>query len=515
MVADVSKEKLILNKRICEKQETIVVQGDMIVPDSKPDILSTLNTSGMVSIYKKEVQNGRVRIDGNVNVYIMYLAESSEDKVRGLNTSLDFSENFVLPECTGEMRADLEICIKNIECKVLNGRKVNIKVTLDTRVKVFSAEETEMICDLNDENIQVLKPMYRINSLVGNGETKAYVKETINIDSKDNLAEILKCNLRIINKDTKISYNKILAKAEVEFKIAYLTEENQIRVITCNLPVVGFVDMQNVTENSICDVHYQVKNIIVKPNSVEEHSIYVEIEIGICAECYEEKEISLIEDMYSTCSNLQFNKRKITTIANKTRKEQILNVTSKVNMPEIIGNELIDIDIEPAITKVTQNNSKILCEGELLLTFLYSEEGQMQLNTKNATLPFEITLDSIENAENMEAIPNIEVQSSNCKVEGGAINCNADLRFDVDLHENRNIDIIDEVTEEEIQDDPQDYSIVIYIVKKGDTLWQIAKRFRSTVDDIVRVNGIENPDRIIEGEKLYIPKTLRAVASHA
>ena len=105
MVVDVSKEKLILNKRICEKQETIVVQGDMIVPDSKPDILSTLNTSGMVSIYKKEVQNGRVRIDGNVNVYIMYLADSSEDKARGLNTSLDFSENFVLSDCTGDMRA--------------------------------------------------------------------------------------------------------------------------------------------------------------------------------------------------------------------------------------------------------------------------------------------------------------------------------------------------------------------------------------------------------------------------
>ena len=147
MVVDVSKEKLILNKLICEKDETIVVQGDMIVPDSKPDILSTLNSSGMVSIYKKEVQNGRVRIDGNVNSYIMYLADSEEDKIRGLNTSLDFSENFVLSECTEGMRTELETCIKNIECKVLNGRKINIKVTLNTKVKVFGVEEAEIICD--------------------------------------------------------------------------------------------------------------------------------------------------------------------------------------------------------------------------------------------------------------------------------------------------------------------------------------------------------------------------------
>lgn len=514
MVVDVSKEKLILNKLICEKDETIVVQGDMIVPDSKPDILSTLNSSGMVSIYKKEVQNGRVRIDGNVNSYIMYLADSEEDKIRGLNTSLDFSENFVLSECTEGMRTELETCIKNIECKVLNGRKINIKVTLNTKVKVFGVEEAEIICDLNNTDIQVLKPTHKINSLVGAGETKTYIKETINIESNDNLAEILKCNLRIIDKDVKISYNKVLAKAEVELKIAYLTEENKIKVITCNLPIVGFIDMPNITENSICDAHYQVKNIIIKPNPVEEHSAYIEIEMGICAECYEEKEINLIEDLYSTCSNLEFNKRSVTTISNKMTRSQALNINTKVNIPEIIGNDLIDVDIKPVINKSNIGNSKITYEGEMELTILFSDEGQMQTNTKNFTVPFEISVDNIENVESLEAVSNIEVQSSDCKVEGGAVNCNVDLMLDVGLQQNINLDIIDEITESELQD-PQDYSVIIYIVKKGDTLWQIAKRFKSTVDDIVRVNGIENPNKIMEGEKLYIPKTVRTSVSYA
>ena len=43
-------------------------------------------------------------------------------------------------------------------------------------------------------------------------------------------------------------------------------------------------------------------------------------------------------------------------------------------------------------------------------------------------------------------------------------------------------------------------------VKKGDTLWNIAKEFGSTVDGIARVNGIENRNLIIPGQKLYIPK---------
>ena len=53
-----------------------------------------------------------------------------------------------------------------------------------------------------------------------------------------------------------------------------------------------------------------------------------------------------------------------------------------------------------------------------------------------------------------------------------------------------------ELLEEETEDDLEDYSVIIYVVKDGDTLWKIAKKYGSTVDDIVRVNGIENPDKI-------------------
>lgn len=39
--------------------------------------------------------------------------------------------------------------------------------------------------------------------------------------------------------------------------------------------------MQNVSDNNIFDTNYEIKNIIIKPNSVDEHSIYIEVEIEI------------------------------------------------------------------------------------------------------------------------------------------------------------------------------------------------------------------------------------------
>ena len=46
--------------------------------------------------------------------------------------------------------------------------------------------------------------------------------------------------------------------------------------------------------------------------------------------------------------------------------------------------------------------------------------------------------------------------------------------------------------------------MVIYFVKQGDTIWNIAKRFRVSMQEIIKLNGLENPDRINIGDVLYI-----------
>ncbi|MCS7038137.1 MAG: LysM peptidoglycan-binding domain-containing protein [Anaerolineae bacterium] len=46
----------------------------------------------------------------------------------------------------------------------------------------------------------------------------------------------------------------------------------------------------------------------------------------------------------------------------------------------------------------------------------------------------------------------------------------------------------------------------IHVVKRGETLSRIARRYGVSVADIVRVNGIANPNRIFPGQMLCIPE---------
>lgn len=503
---EAQRENLSINKLIAEKKEIIFAEGDMIVPDSKPDILNTICTSGIVSIYKKEAQEGKVRIDGAINTYIMYMPDGTEDTTRGLNTTIDFSENINVSNCNEGMNIISDVKIKSIEAKVINGRKVGIKATLEVNLKVYLNEDVEVINEIqNENNIQILKEDLKVNSLVGRGETKIYAKDTIQIDNMDNLAEVLKAQVCLVDKDIKVSYNKILTKSEAEIKIIYLTEDNRINTINYKIPVVGFIDMPNVTEENICDVNYEIKNIIIKPNSQDEHSIYVEIEIEVVCYVYEEKQINLIQDMYSTLVNLEFEKKQIMTITDKQNRTDIKQIREKINIKDIEGLNLIDVDVIPTIINENKINTKILYEAELNLKFIF-QDAKSQITIKDAKIPFEFTIENLQNGETLNTNSNMEIKTKDFIIQdGGDINCSIDIQNDTNMYRTANINMINSI-EENGEREEQDYSIVIYIVKKGDTLWNIAKEFGSTVDGIARVNGIENRDLITPGQKLYIPK---------
>ena len=139
------KENLCINKIVGSKTFQINVQGDTIIPDTKPDILNDISANGNVCIYKKEVLDDKIRLDGNINIYLMYLADTDDNRVRGCLATIDFTEILDFPGVNSRMILDENVQIKEIECKVLNGRKVSFKVLLQVDINVSSNENEEIV----------------------------------------------------------------------------------------------------------------------------------------------------------------------------------------------------------------------------------------------------------------------------------------------------------------------------------------------------------------------------------
>ena len=259
------------------------------------------------------------------------------------------------------MDLNLDLNVRSIDCKVLNGRKVNLRAIVDANIIISANENVDFIKQVNNVgDVQVLNKKFNVNSLVGSGETKTYAKDTIKLNETDNLAEIMKCNFRILNKDVKISYNKVLVKSDLEAKILYLTDDNRINSVETIIPVMGFIDVQDITEENICDVKYEICNVVIEPKSVEEHAIYVEVEIKIHGEAYQNKELNIIQDLYSPNAELSFTQKQIQAMQTKKTMQDTCSIRDKQIIPEMHGGKIYDVDIMPFIIKQSVSNNKIL-----------------------------------------------------------------------------------------------------------------------------------------------------------
>lgn len=237
---------------------------------------------------------------------------------------------------------------------------------------------------------------------------------------------------------------------------------------------------------------------------MEEHSVYVEVELEVSCEAYKKQEINLIQDLYSPKSNILFTQKQINIMEKREYKVATCNIREKQVIPEIGSNKIYDAEVEINITKQTVLKDRILFEGEANLNYIFSEENQ--IGTKKTVIPFNFNMDFEGVNTNSDISANVEVGTKDFIItSAGEIEAKLDINFNVTSTNTVLVNIIDDISEEENRGEST-CSLVIYYAKEGDTIWKIAKTFKSTVDEITRINGIENENKLDIGKQLFIPR---------
>ena len=125
------KNAVMINKKILTTTKVLEVSGDIIVPDIKPDIVSIINTNGIPYIYKEDVGNGRLRFDGNIDTYVIYLADNGD--TRSIQTTLSFSDSVEENLIKEGAFSKQQLVLETIEAKVLNERKIITQISTKFR----------------------------------------------------------------------------------------------------------------------------------------------------------------------------------------------------------------------------------------------------------------------------------------------------------------------------------------------------------------------------------------------
>ena len=497
---DIIKDKIRVREAALKIKKEITIEQSYIIPDIKPDIVKNIIANGNIFIEKSEIQSKRIKIDGKLLVFDMYL--DNEENNNSLDMELDFSEILDANKLNDEEKVDCDsnININKIEVRILNERKIHVVSTATIDLTLYVEKEISIVRDIDekDSKIEKLEKKMTLNSLVGSGSSRATIKENLKVTDVEKVINIVKVQYSVENIDSKISYNKVLAKGDVLLEILYRTEENKINRFSTTLPLMAFIDIKDVTDTNISKLKMFLANMKLCINT--DNTISIEMEFECKCNVYENKEINLIEDIYGIKKSYKYNKKCVNLETENNEKLLTQNINEKVLVDNI--NQLYDTSLFISITNKEAKDGIIKFTGMAEVRYLYDTFDNK--NIQSMDVNFEFMFELGEENSDIE----IKVTNSNFIVLPDS---SIDNRIEINIvrksSESRNVEIIDDI-EEDDDKEFSSYSLVIYFVQKGDSLWKIAKKFRSTVDQIARINNIENEDKIDVGQKLYIPKAV-------
>lgn len=482
------KETIKIRKKAYEIKKVISLTGDMLVPDTKPDIINVVGMNGNSFIKKEEISDSKIRLEGDWNGNVIYLSDLGETKV--LINNFEFLENIEDSKITSKDEIEYSLNLVKTDTRILNERKINTSVELEVVITGYKIEDIEIISELEEVGIEKLEKTIVTRKFLKTNFTKTTINEDVNFTDIGKNVEILKSNLIISNIEKKISYNKILAKAEANLDILYLCE-NQIKKFNTKIPVMSFIEMEDAKEENEIELNYKIRKAKISNNIFEKGCIGCDFEIEITCSMYEKKEIKLIQDLYSLEKDIKFFKQELDMECLIETTKESFDFSEKLNLESI--KEIYHYDY--CLKKIENVDNKNY-EGILNLVVYCSKDENNNLTIKVIDIPFIL--------KNISTSSKFNINFCEVKFNNNEVICD----FKVESIENikyENVQILNKCEFVECKEG-NDYSMIIYFVKPYDTIWEISKKFKVSMNQIIDLNNLSEPEKLNIGEKLYIMK---------
>lgn len=515
------KELVNIDKCVGKERSQILIEGDIIVPDTKPDMERVLQSDEKVCIENFDIINGRISFKGKLDIEIIYISKSGEKPIHSIIYSNPINDFINIEDIEKGMLCNVSCDIENIEYKMINDRKLSFRAVLNVLGKAFSQVQENIITDITDiPEEQKIKKNFKINEIVLKKNDRFIIREEIHIPSgKPNIGEVIQCSIDICNKEVKTLNGKIGISGDFVLTTLYKSDlsESIIEFIETEIPFNGSVEAENVKEGMMADASIIVQDKYIKvcpDGDGEDRVIEVEICVGVFAEVSNEKEISILDDAYSIEQNLEILEKEVEYPAFLCRNKSQFPIKEVVSIDEDMAKvlQVFKVSGKQHLDEVKIINDKTIVEGIIDVNILYiASDDEMPIHCCNTIIPYRQTIETKGTKENQDIDYEIKVSLDKINasmVSEKEIEIKCMLNFYICINETKKTTLIENIDFSEF--DPKFFdkfpSITIYIVKPHDTLWKIAKRFNTTIEDIVFINEIEDPDKIYVGEKLLILK---------
>lgn len=496
----------------------ITLEDDMNIPENKPDVSSVNLEKGEIVIEEVRPGNDMVMVKGTLAFCILYHTMEEGSSLVALEGRIFFDEKINM---SGVTPSDIvEVCgeAEDLTVGIINSRKLSIQAlaTLQARVEELYDEEAPVGIH-GDEVVEFRKLPLNLAQIAISKNDIFRIKDEVTLPANyPNIFQILWHTVSLGDVEFKVMEEKLTVQGDVHLFLLYEGEgeEHPVRSFETTIPFSGVLECHGCREGMVPDIRYKLgqQELTVRPDfDGEERTIGMELTLDISIRIYEEEELEILSDIYGVT-------KEVGTINHRTNLRRLLSkVTGKTKITDRIRVENKNAGILQLLHsegKVSMDRQEVVengihLQGSLLIKVMYiTGDDDAPYAGASAVIPYEYTLEVPGIApEDLGNVQGCVEQLQITMLDSEEMDVKAILTFMTTVFQNVPMDLIGEVTVSELDAEKMGSlpGMVIYIVKEGDNLWNIGKKYYVPVENLREINELSG-NEVKPGQKLLIVK---------
>ncbi len=491
-----------------QTHDSIDFNNEYTLPDYIVDVKKLVSCGTKAAIHNVYRTGNTLTFEGEVSYSILVICE--DDCIKNLIYSEDFTVNGESCDCESSVH---DCRLESSAARLVSPRKLNCRAKLIITSTNNLAESTETVfCGAGlPESEYITEKKTETNRFLTFYDEelqKQHASRDIELTAaKDEVSNIVYCKVNIRITERKISEGKLLLRGESVCEILYETINGEYAKHLDRIPFSDMVENRNEATAHLCEVSVGDIKVSVRNNSFGEMKI-IELDYTYSLRCrsYVEKEVEILRDVYSTEYDVECSFNSATALTLNSVFSSSLSVNDAYSVDELgdMNNfDIIDHNVSVSGVNVKSDalNGRLIVNGELKFDIIYKAD---EYGYHTLTTPFKYERELDCGTADIYCEHSVCAQSVSCTVDKGRLHLNAEVYFNIMIAEPVSYEYI-----EKAEFLPCAYGnnspVIIYYPDKGETLWDIAKKYKTTCKDIIRVNSLNSED-LNDIKVLLLPK---------
>lgn len=507
---NIRQEAIAINEAIYEGSMEHPLDCDITLPDYCPDILRILKCQVIPQVSGYQTAGDRLTVDGTVLIRLLYIDEEC-GKVCVHESNSNFSKSMELKNMPDSPYIKVKACVDYVNCRAVSSRRLDVHGSFSLHIKICLRKQEEFITGAEGAGIQLEKKEISLSSMKGQIQRQFMLDEVMEIgQSKAPILQVIRTDCRIVLNDQKVITNKLLIKGDLLIKCLYAYEAkgNALEVIENSIPFSQIIDMEGVSDECHCDINLQLLSLELQPKADtngEMRLLNMVAKINASVSASQNIEAAIVTDAYSTLYKLHTEARPVEfeKLIETFKDTCVCKKTFEVGSGGV--SSVLDVWCSNLASTAKMEDQCLCINGTFMVCLLLLDgAGAPCYLERDAQFNYKRELKTT--AEKILCEPEIVVNACDFNLSNAE---NVDVRITLGLEgsvfeiETENM-IVTLKPDEESKKECTTAALTIYFADAGETVWNIARHYNTTVEAIMAENELQSN---IIGEKrmLLIP----------